>query len=287
MRPLDLSTRSPIVVTGVPRSGTTWLARLLASSPGTGLAGREPMNPRGRQYALAGTLSGWAELTDLSARQAVALRAAYRGVNPMVVSRYGRRQWAAPWPWTRVVIKDPFALLSLPAVVAATGATPVLVWRHPAAVLASYRRMGWRADLAEVRPILTAHRTSHTDGGLPVPTSAPRDDVEAMAEFWAALHEIALDHLPASAVVVSHEDLAAGGEDAARRLLERLGLDWPGVTVSAGSGDAGTGLHRLDRDPATVAHGWRAHVDADEVDRIEALAGGILERLDALSLVRA
>ena len=25
----------PILVTGVPRSGTTWLARLLAGSPGT------------------------------------------------------------------------------------------------------------------------------------------------------------------------------------------------------------------------------------------------------------
>ena len=56
----------PILVTGVPRSGTTWLARLLAGSPGTALAGREPMNPRGRQYALGGTLTGWARLSDLT-----------------------------------------------------------------------------------------------------------------------------------------------------------------------------------------------------------------------------
>ena len=47
----------PILVTGVPRSGNTWLARLLATSPGTAMAGREPMNPRGRQYALGGTLT--------------------------------------------------------------------------------------------------------------------------------------------------------------------------------------------------------------------------------------
>ena len=284
-----MMSRAPILVTGMPRSGTTWLARLLATAPGTGLAGREPMNPRGRQYALARTLTGWTELTEPSARQVAALRSAYSGVNPMVLSRYGRRQWAAPLPWTRVVIKDPFALLSLPAVVAATGATPVLVHRHPAAVLASYRRMGWHADLAEVRPLLTAHRTSHTSGGLPVPTSAPADDVEAIGEFWAALHEIALDHLPPSTVVVAHEDVAAGGEPAARELFDRLGQRWPGAERGHRGGGQGSpsGLHRLHRDPKAVAHGWRTDVRTDDVERIEAATGDVLERLAEYAFVRA
>ena len=131
----------PILVTGVPRSGNTWLARLLALSPGTALAGREPMNPRGRQYALGGSLDGWTRLTDPSPYQRFLLRTAYQGWNPMVFSRFGARQWAGPLPHTRVVVKDPYALLSLRTVVAATGATPVLVYRHPGAVLASYRRV--------------------------------------------------------------------------------------------------------------------------------------------------
>ena len=90
----------PILVTGVPRSGTTWLARLLALSPATALAGREPMNPRGRQYALGGSLDGWARLTDPSPYQRFLLRSAYRGWNPMVYSRFGTRQWAGPLPQT-------------------------------------------------------------------------------------------------------------------------------------------------------------------------------------------
>lgn len=316
MPPHDPSDRSPILVTGVPRSGTTWLARLLAAAPGTGLAGREPMNPRARQYGLGGTLTGWAELTDPTPRQTRALRSAYRGTNPFVLSRFGRRQWAAPLPWTRVIIKDPFALLSMPAVVAATGATPILVYRHPGAVLVSYRRMGWSADLDEVRPLVAAHRAENRAGGgagaagAGAGAGAPGDDVAAMAEFWAGLHEIALDHLPASAVVVSHEELGTGGEAAARTLFDLLGLRWSAEAVAdvtgpdgaapgaAGSGpdpvrDDGTGgpaaappagddggkLHRFDRAPAAVARGWRARLEASEVERIEAATAEVHARL--------
>ena len=150
----DVATRPPILVTGVPRSGTTWLARVLATADRVALAGREPMNPRGKQYALAHTLGGWTRLEDPSSRQRWALRTAYRGLNPWLYSRYGRRQWAAPLPWTRLVVKDPFAMLSLPAVVSVTGARAVFLYRHPGAVLASYRRMGWRPDLDELRPLV-------------------------------------------------------------------------------------------------------------------------------------
>lgn len=317
MPPHDPSDRSPILVTGVPRSGTTWLARLLAAAPGTGLAGREPMNPRTRQYGLGGTLSGWAELTDPTPRQTRALRSAYRGTNPFVLSRFGRRQWAAPLPWTRVIIKDPFALLSMPAVVAATGATPILVYRHPGAVLVSYRRMGWSADLDEVRPLVAAHRAEKgagTTGATVTGAGAGADgddDVAAMAEFWAGLHEIALDHLPASAVVVSHEELGTGGEAAARTLFDLLGLRWsaeavadvtgpdaanPGAAAGGpgpasgdttavpaaapeAAGDDGGKLHRFDRAPAAVARGWRARLEASEVERIEAATAEVHARL--------
>lgn len=51
------SAARPILVTGAPRSGTTWLAQMLATAPRTVLSGREPMNrgrepmkPHGRQY---------------------------------------------------------------------------------------------------------------------------------------------------------------------------------------------------------------------------------------------
>lgn len=279
----------PLLVTGAPRSGTTWLARLLATAPGTGLAGREPMNPRGRQYALGGTLVAWTRLAQPSPRQRRALRTAYRGVNPWVMSRYGRRQWSAPLPWTRLVVKDPFALLSTPAIARLTGATPVVVVRHPGAVLASYRRMGWSPDLAEVAPLLAAHRRAldrpgadelaHVDAG---------DEVAAMAAFWSALHEIALDdRAGCPAVWVSHDGLAAGGPDAGRRLFDRLGLAWSAQSTAEWSGgdeqpaaEASGRLHELGRDPTHVAEAWRDRLAPGEVDRIEELTRPVRSRVD-------
>jgi Sulfotransferase family len=281
----------PILVTGMPRSGTTWLARLLATAPGTALPGREPMNPRGRQYALGSTLRGWTSLQEPSVAQRVRLRTAYAGWNPSVFSRYGRRQWAAPLPWVRVVVKDPFAMLSLPEIVRSTGASVVNVFRHPAAGLFSYRQMGWEPDLDEIAPVLEAHRRLRSaDEPESVPRAGDVDQVEAMARFWSALHEVALDMAEAAGIrplVVAHEELAQGGTEAAQRLFDALGLRWSSEstaemtrrTSKPREEQPGT-LHHFDRAPTEAASRWRTHVSPEEVERIEALTQPVRMRLD-------
>ena len=139
------------------------------------MTGREPMNPQPGQYRLGRTLSVWTRLETPSKRQLVALRLAYAGLTPGVYGRYGYRQWAAPWPRTRTVVKDPFAVLSIASVVTATSALPILVYRHPAAVLASYRRMGWLPDVAEVALAVSDL------AGTEEPPVGTADDTQAMA----------------------------------------------------------------------------------------------------------
>ncbi len=99
--------RRPVLVTGVPRSGTTWLARELAAARGAALPGKEPMNPRPGQFALAGTLTGWTRLEHPTPAQVATLRRVYRGREPRVLSRYGVKQWAAALPGTTTVVKEP------------------------------------------------------------------------------------------------------------------------------------------------------------------------------------
>jgi hypothetical protein len=145
----------------------------------------------------------------------------------------------------------------------------VLVYRHPAAVLSSYRRMGWRADTDEFTAL-----------GAPAPTGD--DDVSAMAAFWSWLHETALADLAAvpSAVVVSHHELTVGGDAALDVLLAELGLRPPkrDAAASAQPAESSSGaqtresseLHVFDRPAAEVAEGWRAKVPSDELASIEA-----------------
>ena len=267
---------APVLVTGAPRSGTTWLARSLAAGGSATLPGREPMNPRGGQFALGGTLHSWVRLEEPTPRQVRLLQRCYAGREPRTFSRYGSRQWAALLPGARVVVKDPFALLSVPAVVRATGARPVVVYRHAGAVLSSYRRMGWSADIDEVRALQ----------GRPAP-AAPLGDVAAMVEFWTYLHEQVLAWLPQvpGTLLVSHAELVAAGPAGVAAVRERLGMPARERLGMPARGRAGTPagpalpaagpdhgpvtprqgrLHQFDRRPEEVADGWRSRVTPEE-----------------------
>lgn len=240
------------------------------------------MNPHGRQFRLGGTLDSWTRLAEPSRRQRAALALAYRGLTPLVYSRYGYRQPLAALPWTRVVVKDPFALLSIPVVHARTGAVPVLLYRHPGAVLASYRRMGWRPDIAEVERLVTLPAAPQVAGVDPL--------VVDMARFWAALNATALDDLSAvrDAVVVSHSEVATGGMPALRRLFQACGIGWDRDTESritaagseGGSANTSKTLHDLNRSPVEVAQAWRRHVPEPEVAVLEQIAGATLTALE-------
>lgn len=270
--------RSKILVTGMPRSGTTWLARLLAAAPGSALTGREPMNPRGRQWALAGTLKGWSRLSEPTARQAGALRRAYRALDPNVYSRYGTRQWLAVLPWTRLVVKDPFAMLSIPVVHETTGARPVLIHRHPGAMLVSYRRMQWLPDIEEMAPLVTEFARIHPERAVRIPRlpdDAPADGARAMAWFWSALYAMALSDMESipGGLVVSHE-LVATDMQACRLLHDRLQVPWS-VSAEAEFMREASGhvdpakLHNFDRPPAQAAVAWRGHLSSIEISEIE------------------
>jgi hypothetical protein len=242
------------------------------------MPGREPMNPRGRQFGLGGTLTSWVRREAFPPAEAAVLRRCYRGREPRAFSRYGLRQWAAPFNSTRLIIKDPFAILSLHAVHEVTGALPVLLYRHPAAVLASYRRMGWTADTEEMTAL-----------GAPAPSGA--GDLESMVSMWLWCHQIALadlDDVP-DAVIVSHHALTVGSDQAHAALCRELGLEFsPAVAAqppAAPSSERREGvLHDFDRSPTSVDTGWRGQLSADEIEHIEEAVAAVWTELESRQL---
>jgi hypothetical protein len=284
-------------VTGIPRSGTTWVARLLARSPGTSMLGREPMNPRAGQFALGGRLHGWARLEHPDDGVARTLRRVYAGREPRTFGRYGVRQWRAAAQGTCLVVKDPFALLSVQAVAELTGAVPVVVFRSAAETLSSYRRMGWTADTEEFAALGAAA------GEPAVDAAGDSDDVAAMARFWGWGYDRALDALDALAarghpsVVVSHAELTVAGIPGQNLLRGKLGLDPVSPAPRTPSRDPSSEgptsdaqrvdpdrLHNFDRSPEEVLAQGRANVDADEAARIEGLTAATWARLTAYRL---
>lgn len=281
--------RSKILVTGMPRSGTTWLARLLALAPGSALTGREPMNPRGRQWALAGTLEGWSRLTSPSDRQSRALRRAYRALSPGVYSRYGVRQWRAPLPWSRLVVKDPFAMLSMPTINAVTGARPVLIHRHPGAMLVSYRRMHWLPDVEELTPIVQQFERTDPEAAAAIPrlpSDVPHDSALAMAWFWSALYSMAIADIRAipGGLIVSHE-LVATDEGYCHQLHDQLGVPWSADAETEFRRESTenvdlTKLHNFRRRPADAATAWKGRLSDEEVSELEQVTKPVRDLLD-------
>jgi hypothetical protein len=247
------------------------LARLLAMSPRTSMPGREPMNPRGRQFALGGAVDAWVRRETFRPEEAAVLRRCYAGREIRTFSRFGINQWAAPLPGTRVVIKDPFAVLSIGAVHAAAGALPVLLYRHPAAVFASYRRMGWTADTDEMIAL----------GG---PKPAGDGDLAALATMWSWCHEIALRDLERieTAIVVSHHAMTVGGPDAHRELCALLGLEPPHAVRPDAEAHVRRRdvLHDFDRSTDEIEDGWREAVGVDEIAAVEELVAPIWAELE-------
>jgi len=269
----------PVLVTGVPRSGTTWLARRLADARLASLPGREPMNPRSGQFGLGGTLHSWTELREPSKKQVRTLERCYRGHEVRAFSRYGSHQWLSVLPWSRTIVKDPFALLAVPTIAACTSAIPVILYRHPGAVLASYRRMGWVADTTEIRRLQ----------GLPT-APGPVDDAAAMVEFWTFLHERVLtwvDDVP-DVLLVSHAEVSLGGDTAVRAIMRACDLQpRPGAheqseprgPSTSAAPDAGQ-LHDFSRSPGEVVDGWRSRLGADEVAVVESGSQQVWESLE-------
>lgn len=241
------------------------------------------MNPHQGQYRLAGTVSAWTLLSAPTSKQRRILRRVYRGLDPRLYGRYGIRQWMAPLPWTRLIVKDPFALLSIEAIVDVTGALPVLIYRHPGAVLASYRRMGWHPGIDEIHSI--------AQGLGRRPPDPVDDEVDRMGWFWTVCHRIALEQLARlpTAVVVSHQELARGGPATVRTLFDACGLRWSERAADEVAGWSkphgaspvpGGRLHVMDRSPREVGCSWRKELEPDDVVRLEQLAGDVLTEME-------
>lgn len=241
------------------------------------------MNPRAKQFALSGSLTAWSRLTDTSASagQRRTLHRVYRGREPRVYSRYGVRQWSVALPATRLVVKDPFALLSLPLLVEVTSTRPVVLFRHPGAMLTSYRRMGWRPAVQEIAALLASSAESG-EAGVPAPDADP---VDTMAWFWSTCYATVLSDLVEvpDAVLVDHAELTRGGDRALRQLLSHCGVaagrlrEDPIATRPTAAnrhkpiGEEKPVLHNFRRTADDIVESWRGSMSTHDAERIEEL----------------
>jgi Sulfotransferase family len=146
---------NPILVTGLIRSGTTWVGKVLASAQ-QGIYIHEPFNPDSPWNACFPLPNKHIYLTEINGgpylrlfKKLLELRPIFHGqwrekikedryefINNHV-KRNGPKESLVP------IIKDPTAIFSVEWLVEKFGITPIILLRHPISIVKSLVRLGW------------------------------------------------------------------------------------------------------------------------------------------------
>ncbi|GII64577.1 hypothetical protein Skr01_46620 [Sphaerisporangium krabiense] len=236
----------PILVTGLPRSGTSWAGKMLAAS-GEAVYVNEPLNPGrppGRspgvldatvrhrfQYICPDGEEPW--LRAFSGT--VALRYGYaaelrRNRRPGDLARLVRNAssfTAGRLLGRRALLDDPFALFSAGWFAERLDCRVVLLVRDPVSLVASWRRLGWTVDVRELlrQPLLVRDHPCVRDLSA---LAGSGDGLTTTAALWRAARTVAetLSARHPGIRVVRYEDLVTDPLNGYRDLYAWCGLTW-------------------------------------------------------------
>ena len=301
-----MTSHAPILVTGMPRSGTTWVAHMLAAS-GDLVYVNEPLNPNHPPGGFPGILNADVEhrfqyicednedpfllaYTDMRQFRYHPIAELRRNHRPSDVSRqinHVRQYLTGRVRGRRLMVADPFAVFSTPWFVNRLGFEVVVVVRRPAATVSSRKQHGWFFDPADLKrqPLLTRDVLAPLGVQTTVNgTATPLIDAGAM--LWSGIYA-SIASYRANGVrftLVRHEDLSSDPEAGFAELYERLGLtrsDRAGREIERSTSAANpTELapgdpHRVRLDSRANLDSWRSRLTAGELERIQELTADV------------
>jgi Sulfotransferase family len=295
----------PILVTGINRSGTTWVGQTLARGPRMALL-YEPFSPNHRRGVFRAATPEWFTYVrdDPSGRLASDLRRMlgfrYSYAAELARIRSPRdaarmvRDGARFARWRREgrrpLVKDPIAVLAAPWLARELDMQVVVTIRHPAAYASSMRRLGWTHDFSGFlrQPGLVEELVPSLRGDIEAMARRPGDILDQATLLWNVIHTVVdayrRDH--PDWTFVRHEDLSAAPGAGFEELFGRLGVEYTQdveryVAETTGAGnpaEAGRGVvHELRRDSSAAARTWHHRLTPEEVARIRARTDSVAE----------
>jgi hypothetical protein len=291
--------KPPIVVTGAPRTGTTFLGTMLSLNRDVTYI-YEPTSlrygmrdvPAPMLYVRKGSrveptairmfdelFRGRGRFRHPDAPGTPLLRRTARRMLGSKVSLRYHRDALNPLR-KRWLVKDPWAGFASEWLHQHYSAPTVVIVRHPVPTVISYQRLDWQFPLDEMQQMdeLMADHLQPILGELDVTTLDPYENGAVMWRCYYTALATFLDRNPGM-IAVRHEDLSARPVEVLRGLYERLGLTFDTrverlVNEHTRAGNPGTAtgetIHQLRRDSSAIATEWRAKVDPAIAARIRA-----------------
>lgn len=261
----------PLLVTGLPRSGTSWVGKMLEAS-GELVYINEPLNPGhppGRspgvldaevthrfQYISEQNEGDWLAAFQKAADLRYGLRAELRrNRGPYDLARcakYLTAFTAGRARGRRALFDDPFAVLSTAWFAGRLGCTCLVLVRDPVSVVGSWRRLGWAVhfhELLEQQQLVADHL--HGDVDRIRAMIGSMDWLARSSLLWEltyALVDSVFRDLP-GVHVARYEDLATEPMRMFPELYRQMGLSWTASSIDAvhrattAEGGPGEGSH--------------------------------------------
>jgi hypothetical protein len=285
---------SPILVTGAHRTGTTWVGKMLSADPHTAYIS-EPLNLLHRPGVLGACVKHW--YTYISDKNGAAFFSAFAEllgfhyhlldeVKSLRSSRDFFRMGRDLGTFLRgqalhqrPLLKDPFAVFSLPWFVERLNCRVVVTVRHPAGFASSLKRLNWPFDFNDLlnQPLLMQDYLEPYRRAM---QEAKADDIIGQAGLlWVMVYQVVhsiRQRIP-SVQVVRHEDLSLDPVSGYRTLYGSLGLDFTSrveqiILNSSSSENPGEvsrkKVHAVKLDSRANLDNWKRRLTSDEITRI-------------------
>lgn len=291
--------KSPILVSGAHRSGTTWVGKMLAASRQVAYIS-EPLNVWHRPGVMLTPIQRWYtyicpenEASYLDAFQDI-LRLRYhlwaeiRSLTSLKdVLRMGRDAAVFWTGWAlhrRVLLKDPFAVFSIPWFKERLGCAVVVVVRHPAAFVSSLVRLGWSFDFSDLleQPLLMRDWLGAFRSEMARLNESSHDLVEQASLLWKVIYHavwVMKAHMQ-DILIIRHEDLSADPVEGFGRLYRALGLDFHErarhavMASSSAANPSETSLrkvHSVRLDSRASLQNWQRRLSRQDIERVRRL----------------
>ncbi len=292
---------SPILVLGAPRSGTTWLAKILDSHPGV-VYRHEPdkVLPPPVDVSESGMVAlvrAWAAARQASvvtkrpffakAWQPEWARGLRAGVALWRRFRVGGVPDLATGAAERVVLKS-IALSAQAGMLARAlpESRVVFILRHPCGQVASVMR-GNRMQRLDLRtsgtdmPFDEAAAVGHAAAhGADEGAFQALPDAAKYAWSWRAFNEAAYDALASlpNVQIVLYEGLGAQPAVVVRRIFDFVGLGWSGQVerflARSTSHEGRAGYYAVYRNAVAAAEAWRESMDVGDIAAVRSVVAG-------------
>jgi len=289
--------RRPILVTGMPRSGTTWVGRVLCAGGGAGYLA-EPFNLATSPGTIRVPVGHWYfyvtphnETEVLGALEPL-LRFKYplarelRRCRSYVDLLHTLRWWRGYVrnKGRRPLVKEPHAVFSAEWFARRLGSDVVVTVRHPAAVVSSWKRLGWDVDFTNLlgQPALVRDLLGPLREDMERALDSSYDLVDRVALLWHVIYRTVGEYRERfpGFHVVRQEDLSREPMAAYRALYEALGLpltrEAEGAIAAASSAanpkePSVEQPHQTHLDSRATLTSWKQRLSDDEADRIRNL----------------